>query len=238
MSTPLSTPLGLPLQIEGVTVQFDDPGHQIPALQIESFQIEAGRCVGVRGPSGAGKSTFLNLISGLLRPTRGSVWWGEQDLTRLNESDRDRWRRQHVGFVFQDFHLITELSALENVLLPVRFDHWRCPPAQRQIALGLLEQVGLPNPDQSAATLSRGQKQRVAVARALLNDPPILLADEPTASLDAESAAAVINLLTQSARDRGRTLIGVSHDEAFLNTLDTVHQVIGGQLDTQAPLEA
>ncbi len=222
---------GLPLQIKSVQVQFDDSGRALPALQIESFQIESGQQVGLRGPSGAGKSTFLNLISGLLRPNRGTVRWGEQELTYLNERNRDQWRRQHVGFIFQDFHLITELSAVDNVLLPLWFDHWRCSPAQRQRALDLLEQVGLPDPDQSTATLSRGQKQRVAVARALINDPQVLLADEPTASLDAESAGAVIDLLLQSAQDGGRTLIGVSHDDQFLKRLDRVHALSGGQFD-------
>lgn len=224
---------GLPLQIESVTVQFNDSGQTVPALQIESFQMSSGSCIGLRGPSGAGKSTFLNLISGLLRPTCGSVRWGEQDLTCLNESGRDRWRRQHVGFIFQDFHLIAELSVVNNVLLPVWFDRWRCPPARKQGALELLNCMGLPDPHQITSTLSRGQKQRVAVARALLHDPPVLLADEPTASLDVESAQSVIELLLRSARDGNRTLIVVSHDDRLLQKLDAVHTLIGGRLQTQ-----
>lgn len=207
-----------------------DPSGLLPALAIDRWQLESGAIVGVRGPSGAGKSTLLNVLSGLLLPQQGSVTWQGVDITQLGEGARDRWRRNQVGFIFQDFHLIAELSALENVLQPLRFDHWGCPPELRRRARDLLSSCGVPRPQQLANTLSRGQQQRVAVARALFKDPPILLADEPTASLDRATADAVIELLLGAARAAGRSLILVSHDEVLLGQLDRVYGLVEGRL--------
>ncbi len=225
------TPL---LQVRDLTVRFGDrasPQSQLPpALAISDWQLEAGAVAAVRGPSGAGKSTLLNVLSGLLPPQQGTVNWLGTEITQLKEGERDRWRRKNIGFIFQDFHLIPELSALENVLQPVRFDHWRCPPELRRRARDLLAQCSIPRAHQLANSLSRGQQQRVAVARALLKNPPILLADEPTASLDRASADAVIKLLLDVAQRPEQSLLVVSHDEVLLQQLSQVCELVEGRL--------
>lgn len=224
------TPL---LQVSDLSIDFGDRHSPAPpALAISDWQLEAGAVAGVRGPSGAGKSTLLNVLSGLLSPKQGTVSWFGTDITQLTEGKRDRWRRNNIGFIFQDFHLIAELSALENVLQPVRFDHWRCPADLRRRARDLLSQCGIPRPHQLANSLSRGQQQRVAVARALLKNPPILLADEPTASLDRASADAVIELLLEVAQRPEQSLLVVSHDEVLLQQLAQVYELVEGRLFT------
>lgn len=226
----MSSPL---LEIRDLRVLFGDQDQAglLPTLAIDDWQLAAGAVVGLRGPSGAGKSTLLNVLSGLLLPQQGSVSWQGQEITRLGEGERDRWRRNQIGFIFQDFHLIPELSALENVLQPARFDHWRCPPELRRRARELLSQCGIPRAHQLANSLSRGQQQRVAIARALVKNPPILLADEPTASLDRASADAVIELLLDAAQEAGKSLIVVSHDEVLLQQLDSQYELREGRLD-------
>ncbi|NJN31378.1 MAG: ATP-binding cassette domain-containing protein [Synechococcales cyanobacterium RM1_1_8] len=225
------------LKVSGLAVAFGEaaqPGGRsaglTPVLSLEHWQLPGGAIAGIRGPSGAGKSTLLNVLSGLLLPQQGQVIWQDVELTRLGEGERDRWRRNNIGFIFQEFHLIPELSALENVLQPIRFDHWRCPPELRRRARELLSKCGLPRPQQLANSLSRGQQQRVAVARALIKNPPILLADEPTASLDRASADGVIELLLGAARAGGKSLVVVSHDEILLRQLDCIYELSEGQL--------
>ena len=228
--------LGLSLKLSQLEVQFQDAeAGMITALALAPWELPGGKQVGIRGPSGAGKSTLLNLLSGLLLPTQGSVWWNGCEINQLSERERDRWRRQNVGFVFQDFHLIPELSALENVLLPLRFDHWRCPPHSRRYALELLERFGIPKPRQRAATLSRGQQQRVAVARALIQRPPVLLADEPTASLDREASDRLTQILLEMAQEDQRTLIVSSHDLELLKQLSEVYRLSDGRLESVRP---
>jgi putative ABC transport system ATP-binding protein len=173
---------------------------------------------------------LLHVLAGLLRPTTGTVCWGAQDLTHLPEGARDRWRRTNIGFVFQDFHLVPELTARENVLLPTWFAGWTAGTPLTSRATALLAEVGVPDPDRRAGLLSRGEQQRVAIARALLARPTILLADEPTASLDGETAGLVADLLTRSARDSGATLILISHDPAMLARMQQVRRMEKGVL--------
>lgn len=223
---------GASLKLVDLSMAFPDAqAGSVTVLQLPSWELLGGQEVGIRGPSGAGKSTLLNLISGLMVPTTGAVWWDGCEISKLTEPERDRWRRQNVGFIFQEFHLIPELSALENVLLPLRFDHWRCPPRKRHYGLELLDRFGIPRPRQLAATLSRGQQQRVAVARALINQPPILLADEPTASLDRQSADSVTDLLLEVAQESHRTLIVSSHDPLLLGRLTETYLLSEGRLE-------
>jgi putative ABC transport system ATP-binding protein len=217
------------LTVRGVTVEYRSRDGVVPALSVDALQVAPGRLCGITGPSGSGKTTLLHVVAGLLRPATGQVLWGGNDLAVMTEGARDRWRRNCVGFVFQDFHLVPELSALENVLLSVWFGAWS---AQSQIdrATALLRHVGIPDPARRAGLLSRGEQQRVAIARALLHRPPLLLADEPTASLDPRTGDAVAELLVASARAAGATLLVVSHDTSLLARMDVVHRIEKGCL--------
>lgn len=213
------------LQLSGIEMAF--PGLDAPALSIPALSVPAGAQVAVAGPSGSGKSTLVNVITGLERPGRGRVLWGGQDIAALSEPARDRWRGAHIGLVMQDFHLFPGLSALENVLLPARLARV-ADRALEARAAALLAEVGLARPSQRIETLSRGEMQRTAVARALLRAPGVIVADEPTASLDATNAAAIGDLLIRMAARSGATLIVVSHDPALLARLPRQIVLRGG----------
>jgi putative ABC transport system ATP-binding protein len=207
----------LSLHIEHLAKSF--PGLGGPVLDIASLIIAPGSRVAVTGGSGSGKSTFVNVITGLERATSGKLVWNGDDISRLSESARDRWRARHIGLVMQDFHLFPGLSAFENVLLPARLARV-ADAATIGRARELLATVGLPRPDQRIETMSRGEMQRVAIARALLRKPGVIVADEPTASLDAEAGKAVGRLLLDLAEQAGTTLIVVSHDQRLIDRLD------------------
>ncbi|WP_420343536.1 ABC transporter ATP-binding protein [Paenirhodobacter sp.] len=213
------------LQLSGIEMAF--PGLDAPALSIPALNVPAGAQVAVAGPSGSGKSTLVNVITGLERPGRGRVLWGGQDIATLSEPARDRWRGAHIGLVMQDFHLFPGLSALENVLLPARLARV-ADRALEARAAALLAEVGLARPSQRIETLSRGEMQRTAVARALLRAPGVIVADEPTASLDTTNAAAIGDLLIRMAARSGATLIVVSHDPALLARLPRQIVLRGG----------
>jgi len=195
-----------------------------------SLTIEPGAVVAVTGPSGAGKTTLLHAIAGIVKPDAGTVSWGPLELTALPEAARDRWRRDTVGLVFQDFQLLAELGVLDNVLLPARFDRWRMPHALIERAAKLTAQVGLDDRKLRASALSRGEQQRLAIARALLRAPQLILADEPTASLDPENGARVADLLIESARDSKASVLLVSHDGSLLARADRVCRLDAGKL--------
>jgi putative ABC transport system ATP-binding protein len=231
------------LKIADLQVRYSNGAGAVTALEIEQLSVPPGSLLAVTGPSGSGKSTFLYAIGGLLRPQRGRVLWDGRDILSEGEAARDRWRRHTVGFAFQDFHLLAELTPLQNVLLPASFERFAADRAIRARALALLEHFAVPQARKSTGSLSRGEQQRVAIARALLFDPPVILADEPTASLDAKAGAVVIEILLQlSARD-GRTVIAISHDQELLkrfsNTVALDHGRINhGQMASRQPQEA
>ena len=204
------------LRIEDLQVRYSNGAGAVTALEIAQLSVPPGAQLAVTGPSGSGKSTFLYAIGGLLRPQRGRVLWDGRDILGAAESARDRWRRHTVGFAFQDFHLLPELTPLQNVLLPASFERFAADRALRARAIALLEHFAVPQARKSIATLSRGEQQRVAIARALLFDPPVILADEPTASLDAKAGAVVIDILLQLCARDGRTVIAISHDQELL----------------------
>lgn len=203
---------GIALRLSGIDMRY--PGLGAPGLRIGQLGIAAGEQVAITGPSGSGKSTFVNIVTGLIRPSAGRVEWDGTDIAPLSEGRRDRWRGAHVGLVMQDFHLFAGLSALDNVLLPARLARI-ATPGLRDRAQDLLLQSGIQRPAQRIETMSRGEMQRVAIARALLRRPGVIVADEPTASLDPETGSAVGDLLASLARDSGATLIVVSHDVAL-----------------------
>jgi ABC-type lipoprotein export system ATPase subunit len=183
------------------------------ALRGVSLEIGRGECVALLGKSGSGKSTLLNLLGGIDRPTQGSLQVAGRDLERLSARELARFRSAAVGMIFQSFNLIPSRTALENVELPMVFAG-RLPRERRAQARGALEAVGLGERlHHRPAQLSGGEAQRVAVARALVNNPEVLLADEPTGNLDSATAREVIDLLTEHVRARNTTLLLVTHDE-------------------------
>lgn len=207
----------LGLEIEYLAMTF--PGLSAPALAIDSLSIAAGSRVVVTGASGSGKSTFVNVVTGLERVREGRTRWNGEDIAALSESRRDRFRAANIGLVMQEFHLFPGLSAVENVLLPARLAR-AATPVVIERAHDLLQIVGLERAGQRIETMSRGEMQRVAIARALLRKPGVIVADEPTASLDAESGDAVGDLLLDLAATEGSTLIAVSHDPRLASRFD------------------
>ena len=179
-------------------------------LHPTSLDIAQGRAVAITGPSGSGKSTLLGLIAGLDAPTSGQIWLDGTEITGLNEERLARLRGEKVGIVFQFFHLLPSLTAFENVLVPMEIAG---VAGARERAQALVEDVGLAGRGHHfPSQLSGGEQQRIAIARALANDPPIVLADEPTGNLDSATGRMVIDLLIAVNRKRGRTLVLVTHD--------------------------
>lgn len=205
------------LEINDLSVNI--PALPEPILAIPQLSIPDAQQVAVMGPSGCGKSTFLNIISGLLKPSHGSVRWGQQDLTALSATACDTWRFEHIGMVMQDFHLTNGLSALENVLLPFAFRNWTVPDAIKQRAEYLLSEMNMPRLHSDVAKLSRGEMQRVAIARALLAKPQVIIADEPTASLDAENSRNIARLLLEISEKERCTLVVATHDHFLSDQL-------------------
>ncbi len=202
-----------------------------PVVAIEEFAVAAGAIVALTGPSGSGKTTLAYLLSGIEPVREGSVRWGATDLARMPEAARDVWRREHAGLVFQDFHLIPGLSILGNVMVTCWFDHWRADPVLAQRAGKLLDRVGVASDDRRVGDLSRGEQQRVAIARALLRSPSIMIADEPTASLDTKNGATVIEILLAQAREAAATLLVVTHDPELIAAVDNVYRLDHGRLE-------
>jgi putative ABC transport system ATP-binding protein len=223
--------LGLPLVASELSLRLGGT----PVLDKLSLALAAGQLTARAGPSGSGKSSLLYVLSGLLRADGGEVRWGEVRLDRLGEAARDSWRRQHAGFVFQNFQLVDEMSPLDNVLLPAWFGRWSAAGLKPR-ARTLLDELGVPQ-RRRADLLSRGEQQRVAICRALLLDPPVVLADEPTASLDAKAGAEVGAILSRLAQE-GRTVVVASHDPEFLQRADRVLRLEHGQLAEREALPA
>ena len=185
---------------------------RVPVLDDLTLSIPSGEFAGMLGPSGSGKTTLLNLIGGLDVVDSGQVFVAGQSLSRMNEAGRTRWRRRHVGFVFQQHHLIPVLTAAENVELPLRLFRMTRRERRRRAAVAL-DIVGLTDrATHRPAQLSGGQEQRVAIARAVITDPPLLLADEPTGDLDSDSAEQIMTLLSQLNQVLNKTIVMVTHD--------------------------
>ena len=221
---------GLPLVAQGLTLAVPGTGGPQVVLAIDGLALPAGGSVAITGGSGSGKTSLLHVLAGLVRPDAGVVRWGAADLATLGEGGRDRWRRRHLGLVFQDFHLVPELDILGNIVLPARFASWRVPDELMARARDLAAELGLPDLARRAGLLSRGEQQRVAIARALLHEPAVILADEPTASLDAAAGRAIADLLADSAARTGATLVVATHDPRLIASLSSTWHLVGGRV--------
>ncbi|MDZ7645347.1 MAG: ABC transporter ATP-binding protein [Woeseiaceae bacterium] len=196
-----------------VSKQVTSPEGDLTILQDVSFSIAAGQSVAIVGASGAGKSTLLGLLAGLDVPTRGEIWLNGVNLTELDEDGRAELRAAHVGFVFQSFHLVPSLNALENVMLPLELAG---QPSPRAAAKNILAEVGLAERSSHyPSQLSGGEKQRVAIARAFATEPAVLFADEPTGNLDARTGDRVMELMFELNRNSSTTLVLVTHDSSL-----------------------
>jgi len=199
-------------------------------LRDVSLTIAPGEIVVLLGRSGSGKSPLLNVVAGIDRPTAGTVMVDGTDLTGLDEQARTRFRRRHIGFVFQFFNLIPLLTVEENLLLPLDLNN-RADAKGVARARELLERVGLGGRGESyPERLSGGEQQRVAIARALIHDPALILADEPTGNLDAETAASVLDLLDTLVREAGRTVVMVTHGREVVGVADRIFAIHRGAL--------
>ena len=223
--------MGLSGQLTALRLEVPQPdASPLRILDLPYLDFEAGSVVGISGPSGSGKTSLLHCLAGLMRPTSGAILWNDQDIATLSAPYCDQGRREHVGLVFQDFQLIPELSVIENMALPQYFSDWRLSEAQRDSMRKQGQQLGLKDLHQRVVCLSRGEQQRVAVARALWRRPSLLLADEPTASLDRDHADKVIHALLEYARQQRTTLIVASHDPAVLGLMDRVIRLENGRM--------
>ncbi len=222
--------MSVAIRMESVVKSYLMGDVEVFALRGVDLAIEPGQVLGITGPSGSGKTTLLNLLGGIDRPTAGNILVDGRNVARFSDRQLDDYRRDVVGYVFQFFNLVPTLSARENVELPmVLRGHASPKPLDR--AAELLKVVGLEGRARHLPReLSGGEQQRVAIAVALANDPPILLADEPTGELDSESGQKIIELLLQVAREMKKTTLLASHDERILARCDRVVRLRDGRI--------
>jgi putative ABC transport system ATP-binding protein len=217
------------IDVMNVTKSYRSGSRWVEALRGVSCRIERGRFAFIVGPSGSGKSTLLYLMGALDRPTSGEIMVDGQDLGTMSEADQNVYRREQVGFIFQSFNLISNLTALENVLVP--FLPRGVKSEQRRRAADLLTEVGLGDRlDHRPYQLSGGEQQRVAIARALVKEPVLILADEPTGELDSKTGDEIYTILRRLQESSGTTLVVVTHDRRFITSEDLVLEIQDGQL--------
>jgi putative ABC transport system ATP-binding protein len=215
-------------QMINVTRDFSDSQQKAVVLDHVSFTINSGELVLILGPSGSGKSTFLTIMAGLQPPSDGEVWLFGKELHQYSESELQQLRADHIGFIFQTFHLIDSLTAIENVLLIMQFSQTKIKN-KKEMAMGLLNQFGIGYlANKYPKTMSQGEKQRVAIARALANKAELLIADEPTGSLSSEQGMKIVQLLHQEAKINKRGVVIASHDQRIAEYADRVLYIKDG----------
>ncbi len=224
---------GVPcVRVQGVHKSFRRGAEVIDVLNGLSLEVERGEFVGLKGPSGSGKTTLLNLVAGLDQPTEGEVWVEDDCISHMTENQLANWRTRNIGFVFQFYHLLPVLSAYRNVELPLLLLPLNTAQRKQQV-LTALDIVGLSDRlDHRPGQLSGGQQQRVGIARAIVTDPALLVADEPTGALDAKSANEILDLLCELKSSLGKTIIMVTHDERAAARADRIVELQKGQLVT------
>ncbi|MBK8050615.1 MAG: ABC transporter ATP-binding protein [Anaerolineales bacterium] len=218
------------IEIRDVVKQFHVGDGDVTILKNVSLEIGSGEFVAIVGPSGSGKSTLLNMITGIDRPSAGEVVVLGKPIHTLSENQLARWRGEHVGIIFQFFQLLPALTLLKNVILPMDLAGKYKPRERRTRALQLLEMVGLADQAHKLpGMVSGGQQQRAAIVRALANDPPLLVADEPTGNLDQEAAHRIFDLFHQLVAD-GKAMVVVTHDKDLAHTLPRQVEIADGQI--------
>lgn len=218
------------IELKGVTKEFETAAGTFRALKGIDLSVGQGEFVAIIGKSGSGKSTLINMITGIDRPTAGEVIVGETPVHTLSESQLAVWRGRNVGVIFQFFQLLPTLTVLDNVMLPMDFSGLYARPERRERAAHLLELVGLAEQARKRpASLSGGQQQRAAIARALANDPPLLVGDEPTGNLDSVTAGHMFDLFDRLAAG-GKTLVMVTHDRDLAGRVGRAITVHDGQI--------
>jgi len=233
VTPPAATLAGPLVHVDNVIKEFQVPAGVIRVLKGVHLDVRQGEFVGVRGPSGSGKSTLINMITGIDRPTSGSVRVIGQPIEKMSENQLARFRGKHIGVIFQFFQLLPTLTVIENVMLPMDFCRMWKPRERPQRAMHLLEQMGLADQAHKLPnTLSGGQQQRAAIARALANDPPLLLGDEPTGNLDSKTADRVFTLFADLV-SAGKTFIMVTHDVQLAQRMPRLVEVYDGELFEQ-----
>ncbi len=229
------TKRGCAVTLRRLTKAYEEGGQKRPVIRRAEACISPGEFVVLVGPSGCGKTTLLNLICGIDTPTDGEVLIDDTPITALSETARTLFRRKHIGFVFQFFNLIDTLSVEENLLLPLSLNGFGDAAAHERITT-LLSEVGLAERRSSFPdSMSGGEQQRIAIARALAHDPPLLLADEPTGNLDAATGEAILALLERLVRGSGKTMIIVTHDDSVIRIADRVLAMQDGCLMEHTP---
>ncbi len=219
------------IEVKHLSKTFKSGDNDISAVNNISFKVKTGQFASIVGKSGSGKSTLLSLLGALDTPTKGSIVVDGQDVSQLNAGSLTGYRNKSIGFVFQSYNLIPNLTALENVMLPMEFA--KMPVKQRKArAAELLNQVGITADKQSRrpGRLSGGEQQRVAIARALANQPKLILADEPTGNLDSQTGKMIFNLLHDLAKAQKTTIIAVTHDSSIAGKTDVTYKLSDGKL--------
>lgn len=219
------------LEARRITKRYSIGNRDIPVIDDLSISVSDGEFVVVEGKSGSGKSTLISLLSGLDKPTSGKVFVEGRDITDLSEDDLAPLRNQTIGFVFQSFHLVPSISALENVMFPAEL---KGEPDALKKAERLLEKVGLKDRGSNFPhQLSGGEKQRCAICRAMINDPRIIFADEPTGNLDSENGRSILDLLLDLRKERRTTLVLVTHDQEVARTADRIITLKDGRITSE-----
>jgi putative ABC transport system ATP-binding protein len=222
---------GTLINLQDVVKTYKTGAGGVTVLKDIDLHVDKGEFVGVVGPSGSGKSTLLNMITGIDRPTRGEVYVGGQAVHKLSENQLARWRGKNVGVIFQFFQLLPTLTILENVMLPMDFCNVYKRRERKKKAMQLLEMVGIPEQAHKLpSSLSGGQQQRAAIARALANNPPVIVADEPTGNLDTQTAAEMFALFDRLV-DEGKTLLVVTHDRELSAQMRRVIHLLDGRIE-------
>jgi putative ABC transport system ATP-binding protein len=224
------------IELTHVTKHYPVASGSFSALKNVSLKIESKQLVAITGKSGSGKSTLLNIITGIDRPTEGTVLINGIRVDKLSESELASWRGKNVGVVFQFFQLLPTLTILENVMLPMDFCNTYPKKERKDRVMSLLQMVDIQEQaDKFPAALSGGQQQRVAIARALANDPPLIVADEPTGNLDSQTATAIFELFTRLATD-GKTVVVVTHEREFSSYFENTINIADGAIVNAFPI--
>ena len=226
------------VHVEHVHKYFRRGSERVDVLQDLTLEVPEGQFLGLMGPSGSGKTTLLNLIAGIDTPSEGDVWVQGEKISAMSEGRLAHWRTKHVGFIFQFYHLLPVLSAYENVELPLLLLLHLSSAERRQQVMTALELVGLKDRDRHRpGQLSGGQQQRVGIARAIVTDPPLIVADEPTGDLDAKSKAEeILNLMVELSGELKKTILMVTHDPRAARRADRVLHLDKGQLVESAAI--